>query len=418
MGLRNTKDNYSAVSRFFHWATAFLILGLLVLGFYMIGLEPAPDKFKLYGLHKSFGTLVLMLAVARLLWRVSQQQPEKMASHQAWERGLAHLVHIVLYLSMFLMPLSGWLMSSAGNFSYSFFGLFDMPNFTGKSEALYKLMRVVHEYTAIALIAIIGAHILGAVKHAVIDKDATLKRMVPEKGYVGISFLVVVIAGAALLSASGLFVLDKLGKKEKMEARQVKVVAAVPPIMVSSSPNKDEDAESAVQSWQLIPAESTINFSVKVSGDEFSGTFSIKKAEIYFDPNKPMQSHAYIAIDTASAQTGSDERDGYIAMEPWLFSESFPESTYKISHFEHKNGLYVAHGVFSLRGVSQDLAVPLAINIEDVAAQGGMEKRAIAQGGFVLNRLEYGVGQGSWEDPSVAEHQVKVSVKLTAKAEN
>lgn len=418
MGLRNTEDNYGAVSRFFHWATAFLILGLLVLGFYMIGLEPDPGKFKLYGLHKSFGTLVLMLAVARILWRVSQRQPAKMVSHQAWERLLAHLVHIALYASMFMMPLSGWLMSSAGNFSYSFFGLFDMPNFTGKNEALYKLMRVVHEYTAIALIAIIGAHILGAVKHAVIDRDMTLKRMMPARGYAALSFLVVVMAGAALLSASVFFVLDKLNEKKKIETRHVKTVPAVPPIIVNSNGAAAESAVSAVEGWQLIPAESTISFSVKVSGEEFSGTFSIKNAEIYFEPDKLAQSHAYIAIDTASAQTGSEERDGYIAMEPWLFSESFPESTYEITHFARKDGLYVAHGVFSLRGVNQDLSVPLEINIEERQVRGGIEKRAIAQGGFVLNRLKYGVGQGSWEDPSVAEHQVKVDVKLAAKSEN
>ena len=65
MTLKNTHSNYGLIARFFHWAIAFIILGLICVGFYMTSLAYSPEKIQLYGTHKSFGLLVLWLAGLR-----------------------------------------------------------------------------------------------------------------------------------------------------------------------------------------------------------------------------------------------------------------------------------------------------------------------------------------------------------------
>jgi cytochrome b561 len=100
-------------------------------------------------------------------------------THAKWEKFLATLVHIFLYFAIIGMPLSGWIMSSAKNFPVSVFNQFTLPNLVGPSEEIAKLAADFHELTAYALIAAIVLHFAGAMKHHVIDKDGTLRRMIP-----------------------------------------------------------------------------------------------------------------------------------------------------------------------------------------------------------------------------------------------
>jgi len=174
--LKNTSETYGLIAKAFHWPMAIIMLGLLLLGLYMEGLDPSPDKYELYGLHKSFGLLILWMVGLRLIWRFYTKLPEPHENHQRWERVLAKIAHFLLYVSMIGMPLTGWLMSSAGGHPVGFFGI-SMPSLMEKNEDFGKLMNETHSILAFTLVGVILLHAAGAMKHHFIDHDNTLKRM-------------------------------------------------------------------------------------------------------------------------------------------------------------------------------------------------------------------------------------------------
>ena len=179
MGWRNTALTYGGVAKGFHWVIAVMVLGLLAAGIYMTSLDPSPEMFKLYALHKSAGITVLTLVVLRVLWRITNPHPESLPNHKNWEKILARLVHFMLYAALFIMPLSGWVMSSAKGFSVSVFGLLTLPDFVERSDDLAKVAGIIHEIASWVLIGIVGLHIAGAIKHHIVDRDETLWRMLP-----------------------------------------------------------------------------------------------------------------------------------------------------------------------------------------------------------------------------------------------
>lgn len=176
MGLKNTTDKYGIMAKLFHWPMAIIMMGLIILGLYMSALDPSPDKYELYGLHKSFGLLILWMVGLRILWRFYTKPPQTHKNHQKWERTLAKIVHFVLYVSMIGMPLTGWLMSSAGGHAVSFFGL-SVPALMGENKNFGGLMNDTHRILSYMLIGTILLHVAGALKHHFIDKDDTFKRM-------------------------------------------------------------------------------------------------------------------------------------------------------------------------------------------------------------------------------------------------
>jgi len=179
MQAKNTPDSYGSVTKGLHWVIALLIIGVLGVGLYMDFLATKVERFELMPWHKSFGITVLALATLRVLWHLSSRPPGFVAGLKDWEMQAARAVHILLYMAMFVMPLSGWLMSSAAGRTTKFFGLFDLPDLIGKDEALRNLLGAVHECSAYALIILIAAHAGAALKHHFIGKDATLRRMLP-----------------------------------------------------------------------------------------------------------------------------------------------------------------------------------------------------------------------------------------------
>lgn len=179
MTWRNTNEQYGGVAKSFHWVIALLVVGMLCVGLYMTGLDLGPQKLQIYGLHKSFGIAILVLVSMRLLWRLMNAHPLPLPNHQKWEKILARVIHGLLYVALFLMPLSGWIMSSAKGFSVSVFGLFTLPDLVRPNEGLAEVAVEVHEIVAYTMIVMIGLHFAGAMKHHVIDRDSTLRRMLP-----------------------------------------------------------------------------------------------------------------------------------------------------------------------------------------------------------------------------------------------
>jgi cytochrome b561 len=161
-----------------HWIVALLILAAWPLGVYMHELPLSPTKLKLYSYHKWIGITVLLLFVPRILWRITHRPPAPLPM-PAWQHRIAEGTHHLLYLLMFLVPLSGWLMSSAKGFQVVYFGVLPLPDLVGKSEGLGDLLKEVHEALNFGLLVLVGLHVAGALKHVIIDKDGTLRRMLP-----------------------------------------------------------------------------------------------------------------------------------------------------------------------------------------------------------------------------------------------
>ena len=177
--IKNSKENYGIIAIFLHWLMAILIICMIILGIYMNNIENSPEKFKLYGLHKSFGTLILGLVILRLSWKLINIAPELPLNMKSWEKIAAKLGHLTLYFFMFAIPLSGWLMSSAAGFSVSFFGLFTLPNLIHPNNELRKFFGEVHEIMAFALIGVVIIHLIAALHHHFFKKDNVLTRMLP-----------------------------------------------------------------------------------------------------------------------------------------------------------------------------------------------------------------------------------------------
>jgi cytochrome b561 len=120
-----------------------------------------------------------MLALARLLWRATHRPPALPRGMTPLEQRLARATHVAFYGLLFAMPLSGWLMSSAKNYSVSWFGVFTWPNLIGQNERAFDALRALHDGMSWALFGIAVLHVLAALKHHFWNKDDVLLRMLP-----------------------------------------------------------------------------------------------------------------------------------------------------------------------------------------------------------------------------------------------
>jgi cytochrome b561 len=179
MAIKNTDQQYGIIAIFFHWLMAILIIGLIALGLYMVDLPISLQKLKLYGWHKEFGILILMLACLRILWRLINRLPTLPSYIPRWQQLAARIVHYVFYFFMFALPLTGWIISSAAGLSVSFFGLFLLPNLVSPNQATMSLFSDIHDYLAYSLIAIIGLHIAAVIEHYLVHKENILRKIWP-----------------------------------------------------------------------------------------------------------------------------------------------------------------------------------------------------------------------------------------------
>ncbi|MFT6258475.1 MAG: cytochrome b561 [Rickettsiales bacterium] len=174
-------QKYHISLRIIHWAMALIIISLLALGFYMEDFldKSSPNRAFIYGLHKSFGALVLFLIALRIIFRIVKSAPPLPDSIGKKSRKLAHFVHISLYLLMIFMPLSGYLMSNAFGYPVHMFGI-EMPMLIETNVKIGNFFAEVHEVLGFTFAAVLCLHISGAVKHRFFEKpeNNVLKRMI------------------------------------------------------------------------------------------------------------------------------------------------------------------------------------------------------------------------------------------------
>lgn len=392
--LKNTKDEFGFIAKFFHWAVAVLVLVLLSAGFFMTGMDFSPSKLGLYMLHKSFGILVLVLMIGRVIWRQISPRPGRLPSVKPWEDRLASIVHLLLYLSLFAMPLSGWIMSSAGGFPATFFGLFSLPALMDKNEQVFELTRGIHTAFAYTVLGLLALHFAGAFKHHLVDRDATLQRMTTPALNLWWGMLLAAIAG--LLWTSPL-ALEFLKSDEPSAAGSEQVAQPV--------------VSTASEGWIIDLSNSQISFEATQYGEAFQGRFKNFGGKIIFDAAKLDEAYADIWIDISSIETGSADRDAQARSAEWFDVRNFPRAQFVADSFsETAPGQYIAHGALTIRNKPVLVDLPFTLQIRE-SPEG---QAALMESHITLNRLDFGIGQGQWQETEAIGAEVKITLQVLA----
>ncbi len=177
MGIKDSNTYYGSVSRINHWLGAAIIIGMLTVGLYFNDMPRGDEKFYWLKLHISFGGLVFVYLLFRVLWRLFSRSPEPVP--QTHQLQLAtQVVHWLLLLSVLVMAISGPLLVWTRGSEINVFSWFAWPSPIGEMPQLHEWMETIHAIAAKVLLAAIGIHILAVIKHQFIDKDHLLSRMV------------------------------------------------------------------------------------------------------------------------------------------------------------------------------------------------------------------------------------------------
>ncbi len=173
-------QRYTKTAMLLHWLIALMIVSAFFLGLTMVDIPGfTPTKLKYFSWHKWLGVTVLALAAIRLLWRGANRPPAPLVSIPPWQHKVAEGVHYLLYFLMFAAPISGYLYGSAAGVPVVYLKLVTLPALIGPDPELKAILKTVHYVLVMTMAGVVVGHALAALKHHFIDRDITLKRMLP-----------------------------------------------------------------------------------------------------------------------------------------------------------------------------------------------------------------------------------------------
>ena len=196
--MTQASSRYTKTAVILHWLIALFLVVLFVLGWFMsdipkeapkqtvfdildlgiykwqVAEEISPRAFY-FNLHKSLGVTIFGLILFRILWRITHRPPAPLASYKPIERKIAAATHHSLYLFMLAIPVTGLVMGLYSKFGVKWFGLPFLPGLD--NNGIREVFEEAHELVGIVLLALVALHVIGAIKHKMIDKDETLQRM-------------------------------------------------------------------------------------------------------------------------------------------------------------------------------------------------------------------------------------------------
>jgi len=390
--LSNT--HYTNTAKILHWTIA----GAIVLQFVLAKLadlagdeDLAVRELALLANHKSVGITILALALFRLVWRAMNPPPALPATMPAWQVRTSHFGHWALYGLIIIIPITGWLMSSASAYSVSWFNLFQLPDFVAPDPDLKKTLKDIHETLAQILAVIALIHIGAALKHAMFDKDGVMNRMASTASVA--LFAAVIALGLAVLGQSG---------KQNADSNQDAVVATS-----ATAPDDGVMAASDLPLWQINYENSYIHFSGDQAGAKFDGEWLSWSAALQFSSTAVANSVFDVTVNTAEVNTNDKDRDDVLSDPEWFDPRSFPEAYYRASTFsKNEDGSFAAQGQLVVKGV----ASPVVLNF--TVEEQGDSRTLIGYAEFL--RLDLGIGIGEWEDTSWVENEVRVDVRVEA----
>jgi cytochrome b561 len=181
MATGDTAQRYSTTAIALHWLAALLIVCGFTLGLSMVDLPISRQKLQWYAWHKWIGITVFLLTCARLAWRLWHPAPASPAM-PAWQVRAASLTQGALYVLLLVIPVSGWLYSSATGVQVVYLGLIPLPDLAPKDKETAAILLVVHQTLNFTMLALVCLHTAAALKHHFVDRDTVLARMLPLTG--------------------------------------------------------------------------------------------------------------------------------------------------------------------------------------------------------------------------------------------
>ena len=375
-------NRYNSVAISLHWLIATLILGLVVLAQVMTRYpEDDPIRFELIQWHKSFGIMTLLLVVFRLLWRLTHRPPRLPDSMGRLEKLGASGAHVVLYLLMFLIPFSGWVMVSASplNLQTVLFGLIPWPHvpvvseLPDKAEIAEQFLNI-HHLLAKVLIAVVVLHVLAALRHYIFLKDGVMSRMFLSPSH-GRDNSQGIVAGVLIALAGSLFLVSQ--------------------VQLANAPVADGSVQTSVSESETNQMYSRVGFTVSQMGEAINGTFEETEVVLILDDQAPAGSTLNATVKTASVNTGDTQTDSTVVTADWFASDEFPDSTFVSEKIDPSEEGYMVMGKLTIRGVTQSISFPMSVSGDR------------ARGSFVIDRKAFGVGnngQDEFLDPLVTIH--------------
>lgn len=379
---RSAEQRYGDIAVILHWLIALFILGLLAVGKYMTGLEENdPLRFVLTQSHKSVGIVVLLLSVTRVLWRFTHRPPPEPASLPDWQKRAAGAAHLALYLLMFILPITGWIMVSASplNLNTVLFNVIpwphlppfaDLPNKAEIAESFHHY----HHWAGTALILILIAHIAAALKHHFIDKDTVLVRMSPDWSSRSFKQKAGGFAALIVTSVLGLYVM----------------------------------ATSSNTAALLAAGESEVSFFALFGDEPTPGVFTNTSVEASIDEANPANSSIVARVQTASLDSEDEQIKGTLPNEEWFDVANHPEALFESSMIEStaEGGLLVT-GSLTIKTTTQEISFPMSLENEG-------DKR-VARGEFTINRSEFNIGMETQNNEDTVGFGVIVKFRFDIK---
>jgi cytochrome b561 len=182
--LFNSDTRYGAVTKLLHWTVFLLFLNQFVVAAVMLTMEGWEERLGItgdgyYQWHKSVGVVVFFVALIRFIWRKTTPLPDWAPNLSGGEKRAIHRIERVLYLTMFLMPLSGFVFVMAGGYPLNFFGLGEVPNLIGEHPALSTAAQWTHHLTAVLIGAALLSHWFVVARHQIVHRDRYPHRILP-----------------------------------------------------------------------------------------------------------------------------------------------------------------------------------------------------------------------------------------------
>ena len=397
-----SSERYSSVAITLHWLIAFAIIGMIFGGWYMTDLpDGAPGQYFLYQMHKSIGITILLLTVARIIWRVMNPPPPLSDNMKGLEKTASHLVHLGFYGLMILLPLTGWLYSSVSvkldvpTVLYGVISWPDVPFVEGlKTESASGIVNFIHGRLAWVALFLLALHVAGAIKHELSAEEGVLKRMLP--GLFGKAEKPAAPSRGAITafgSALGLLI----------------VVAGASPVLSALAGSGEPVSTDAAfePNWLVNSETSSITFSGTHDGNAFAGTFANWDAAIQFDPDAPGDAEVQVTVSMTSADANQKLYNDSLPSAEWFNTAAFPTASVEILDItETGSGTFSSTARLTLKERTVDAPFPFTLAIDgDVARMNGQA---------IFQRTALDLGQSS--DPSADWVSEDVTVDVLVEA--
>lgn len=387
--LTNTATRYGTIAKVFHWSIALCILTLIPSGIVANGLDPETQlalKARLFSMHKTLGVAVFFIALARIAWALNQPRPVPLHPDRQAETWVASLVHWLLYGSLVLVPLTGWVHhASTSGFAPIKWPFGQSLPFVPKSEALAHTTAALHIIFERVLAASVLLHVAGALKHAVIDRDATLSRMWFGRTSAGTAqaaphgrtapVVAVGVWAAALAIGAGLGLFAPVDNARPQAAT----------------------LEQVASDWAVQSGE--ISLTVALFGEPTTGRFPDWTSQISYDPDSGT-GQVTTTIAVGAFDIGSVTSDALA--EFYLAADAHPTAQFT-GQITRDGAQHTATGTLTLKGIESPVSFPF-----DLSLDGGTATMAAT---LDFDRRDFGIGPDGGD---TLAPQVQVSLSLTA----